>query len=80
MDVSMTPSFFSYTSVTWVGQTRLQMPHLVHFTPFLFNRRRGIKRKRLNLLREATEMPVGQNLHQNRRTLKETANTNAIKT
>ena len=30
IDVSIFPSFLSYTSVTCNGQTLLQMPHLVH--------------------------------------------------
>src|SRR3990170_1806481 len=36
IEVSILPPFLSYTSLTWTGQTLLQMPHFVHFSSSLF--------------------------------------------
>src|SRR4030067_1155557 len=60
------PPFFSYTSVTCVGQTLLQTPHLVHFSSVLCRRVSAIRLKGANVLNSAVNPPKGQILHQNR--------------
>jgi hypothetical protein len=74
IDVTIFPPLLSKTSVTSTGQTRLQIPHLVHFTSCFSKCSAGNILKQLKRLSALTETPVGQNRHQNLLTTKAAAN------
>ena len=65
LDSVTSPPFFSYMAVACVGQTRLQIPHLVHFSWSLLSFVRAICLNGVNELNIAVKPPRGHIRHQN---------------
>lgn len=65
LDSVTLPPFCSYIAVAWVGQTRLQTPHLVHFFSSFSRRVKAICLNGEKELKSAVKAPKGQMRHQN---------------
>src|SRR4030042_666395 len=70
-DSVTSPPFFSYMAVAWVGQTRLQTPHFVHFCWSFSSLVSAICLNGVKVLNKAVKAPSGQMRHQNRRYAKD---------